>query len=711
MRFASRSGQILLTVLLAGLCLSTPSAAQQRDFSGANSLGSTAPEPGIPAVPILRTGAQQAATSSVTNPVTRVASAARATDPLVQLAQETRESTRRRILDTQRNSPWQIMHALLALRHDLLLKHQGRMVKAIDWISTGPTYQNQPWFEKTQFGGRAHPYNNPKWFEGHINQTLALMSMSGLPLDHEFGVGNGQKITLRDMLRNAQMTVNTREEVTWTLWALSRYLPPDAQWKNAAGETWSIERLVKMEVDKSLEGAPCGGTHRMFVLAHARNVYLRSGKPLQGVWLEAEHKIRRHIQTARMLQNSNGTLSSNFFRGREYKPDFEKRMWSMGHVLEFLMIALPQEELSEPWVRRAIEATCRDLLANRYVEVDCSPLYHAVNALSIYLERMTPPAPQAAVLDESTRTISDPNVLSEEKSNTEVPKPNVPAENASPKTDEPGTPAASMPEQSKEEQSNVESPDATPAAETADKMVPKPGGENTGGESLSPSQSGENVPAPVIPAAETPASNGEQPSDETSSATVPPSPTPTELMPVPTAPIREAATSKSAEESPTTVPSLAPEDAETSSASAPDIQIPPAAAARKADVSAGQPPAAQPAAPVDPGDVPVLRPTPPATPKQGTESPGRQPEGQRPSRTKTMLAGNEHQSLQDRLLSPNSHASSGSIRNAVPVLSTNGIWKRTSSDRKEAAAFFPHVVIRPAVDEPLVTPTSATELK
>jgi hypothetical protein len=343
------------------------------------------------------------------------------TDPLVKLVYQTREAQRRRLLSTAEHTPWQIMHGMLALREEFLIRHNGQPVSCLEWIKSGPTFQNENWFEKTQIRvltgrgnnayemmtvGRGHPYNKAYAFEGHINQFVAIMSMSGVPLETQFQTPQGP-VSMCDMLTYAKMTVNEKEEVTWTLWALSRYLPSDAEWINANGEKWSIERLVKIETAKSLQGAPCGGTHGLFALAHARNVYLRTGKPLVGVWLEAEQKIRRYIQTARMQQNSNGTLSSNYFRGREYKQDFDKRMGSSGHLLEFLMMALPSQELNASWVRRAIEATSNDLMANRKSIVSCSPLYHATSALSIYVDRVAAVAPKIAQGAPKTLSISN----------------------------------------------------------------------------------------------------------------------------------------------------------------------------------------------------------------------------------------------------------------------------------------------------------------
>lgn len=334
-------------------------------------------------------------------------------DPLVKLAWETREATRRRLLSTAQHTPWQMMHGLLGLRQDFLITHNGEAVNGLEWIKAGQTYQNEPWFEKTQHGGRAHPYNKPYWFEGHINQSLAILSQCEVPLDTTFGTPKGP-ITMRDMLKNAQMTVNEKEEVTWTLWALCTYLPPDAKWVNARGEQWSIERLVQVEVGKPVGGptSPCGGTHGLYALARARNIYMATGKPLRGVWYQADQKIKKYIQISRVNQNANGTLSSAFFKGKEFKQDFDKRMASTGHQLEFLMMALDERQLKEPWVRRAVEATANDLMSNRKEYVSCSPLYHATNALTLFLERTVPSERQQNVAQRPpAKTISNSKEL------------------------------------------------------------------------------------------------------------------------------------------------------------------------------------------------------------------------------------------------------------------------------------------------------------
>ena len=484
-------------------------------------------------------------------------------DPLVKLVYETREAQRRRLLSTAEHTPWQIMHGMLALREEFLIRHNGQPVNCLEWIKTGPKFENENWFEKTQIRvltgrgnnsyemmtvGRGHPYNKPYAFEGHINQFVAIMSMSGVPLETQFQTPQGP-VSMRDMLTYAKMTVNEKEEVTWTLWALSRYLPSDAEWINANGEKWSIERLVKIETGKSLVGAPCGGTHGLFALAHARNVYLRTGKPLVGVWLEAEQKIRRYIQTARMQQNSNGTLSSNYFRGREYKKDFDKRMASSGHLLEFLMMALPSQELNSPWVRRAIEATSNDLMANRKAFVSCSPLYHATSALSIYVDRVhaaaTPDIAQApskthsisnnAEIKTADASFSKPVVENSEAVKTPVMESSGVDSNGAPKaltgpvTTVPDTPEKSSP--TSVEPAPVEPAPVEPAPVEPAPVEPAP-------VEPAPVEPAPVEPTPVAPTPAEPTPAEPTPAEPTPAEPTPAEPTPAE--PTPAEPVSEA---------------------------------------------------------------------------------------------------------------------------------------------------------------------------
>ncbi|MEX2285560.1 MAG: hypothetical protein WD648_00645 [Planctomycetaceae bacterium] len=326
-----------------------------------------------------------------------------AIDPLAKQVDEAIRVSSRRYLNAGTHTPWQIIHGVLALRQDYQLQLGDKKVNAIEWVSDGPSFGGEQWFQKTQFGGRAHPYSYNYAFEGHPNQFLAYMSMSHLPLEHTFKAGN-DTITVGDMVRNAQAEVNTAEEQTWTLWALSHYLESDAEWQNRYGEPWSIERLVEIEARRQVQTAACGGTHSLFAISNARNVYFMTGKPLRGAWLEADQKIKRYVQETRYNQNSDGTFSTNYFRGRGFSNDFVTRIGTTGHTLEFLMLALPEPSLKEEWLRRAVAALCTDLIEHRKEPAECGALYHGLDALVIYRERTNP---QTTVASDQTSAATD----------------------------------------------------------------------------------------------------------------------------------------------------------------------------------------------------------------------------------------------------------------------------------------------------------------
>lgn len=298
------------------------------------------------------------------------------------------EVSSRRILTANVHSPWQIFHGLLALKQDFQLNLDGKKVNAIQWISTAePRFDNQPLLMKTAHGGKFHAFTRPYAFEGHPAQFLALLSQSDLPVGHTFKVGS-ESITLGNIINNTMKEVNTQEEVTWVLWGLQHYLKPDTQWVNQHNEPWSIERLVQIETAAPVVGAPCGGNHRLFALTRTRDKHLKAGGKLVGIWAQADHKIRQHIEIARSLQNYDGSFSAKFYETSGFENDLNKRFNTTGHTMEFLSIALPEERLNEPWVRSAVAVLCNDLIVNRQRQIDCGPLYHTLNSLIIYRERI-----------------------------------------------------------------------------------------------------------------------------------------------------------------------------------------------------------------------------------------------------------------------------------------------------------------------------------
>jgi hypothetical protein len=151
-----------------------------------------------------------------------------------------------------------------------------------------------------------------------------------------------------------------------------------------------MERLVRINNQAQVTTAPCGGTHQLFALSLARNSYMQKHGRLNGAWLEADQKLQSYIAAAKAGQNPDGTFSSAMFKGRGYSNDFNERIKSSGHMLEWLMAALPERRLSEQWVRSGVEAVARDLVNNANQPADCGPLYHALHSIILYRDRVAP---------------------------------------------------------------------------------------------------------------------------------------------------------------------------------------------------------------------------------------------------------------------------------------------------------------------------------
>ena len=309
-------------------------------------------------------------------------------DPFLQDLDEAIEVTGRRHLNADAHSPWQIFHAIHAMRRNCVLKSKSGNVNAIEWISTTePTFANEPLLLLTPQGARFHPYTKKYYFEGHPGQFVALLTQSNLPLTHPFHV-QGKVVTMNDLVNQLQKQVNDREEMTWILWALQHYLELDATWNNQQGEAWSIPKMVERETSAAIVGAPDGGTRRLFVLSLALNKYLRQGGVLKGIWFAADQKIKQYLEIARAAQNSDGTFSAEFFKGHGHTNDVNYRFNTTGHTLEFLAVGLPEDRLDEPWIRKAVSVLSRELVQHQTTEIDVGPLFDSLNALMLYRERI-----------------------------------------------------------------------------------------------------------------------------------------------------------------------------------------------------------------------------------------------------------------------------------------------------------------------------------
>jgi hypothetical protein len=295
------------------------------------------------------------------------------------------EHNGRRLLSSEQHSTWDIMHGVLGYGADFRIRvgSKGRIVRAVDFICSEATVGGQPPFFAASHGVKAIEGAGA---QGHPDQFLAILAQIDVPRTQPIKI-DGVTHTLADLVSQAQADYEAGHEASWTLIALATYLPIDASWKNQSGTPYTIADLVSAEVAVEPRGAACGGTHNLYALAYALARHQASDGTLTGVWQQADSKLAQYVQLARAYQNPDGSFSSNYFVGPGSSSDPETVLYTTGHMLEWLMIDLPDSEWQQPWVTNAIGALVSAFDRVKTQPVGCGALYHACHALRLYQQR------------------------------------------------------------------------------------------------------------------------------------------------------------------------------------------------------------------------------------------------------------------------------------------------------------------------------------
>ena len=112
---------------------------------------------------------------------------------------------------------------------------------------------------------------------------------------------------------------------------------------------------------------------------------------MTGVWQEAAELVENCRQAAQETQNSDGSLSVNFFGRPGFAADVKEALHSTGHTFEFLVLTSNDQQLREPWMVRAASFLCSLLRSTDDVELECGALYHGMHGLVLYRQRLFGP--------------------------------------------------------------------------------------------------------------------------------------------------------------------------------------------------------------------------------------------------------------------------------------------------------------------------------
>jgi len=301
---------------------------------------------------------------------------------------QTLAAYQRRPLNTAHHTPWEVMHGFIAFGIPTRVRvggPAGDPVNAIGWMNTGGRCHGQVMLAAS--GDRLTALRGIG-VQGHSAQYLAILAQCRVALNSPITV-QSKSFTVADLVKEEQLACKSGTELTFALIGLAHYLPTDATWEARDGKEWSLERLVAEEIEQPIRGAPCGGTHRLFGLAYACQRRLRATGGLDGVYLRADRFVRDYQQFAlTKLQNRDGSFSTEWFKyPADREDDIDRKIQTTGHILEWLVASLDQEELFQPRVTAAVEFLSAALAREPAREWKIGPLGHALHALTIYQER------------------------------------------------------------------------------------------------------------------------------------------------------------------------------------------------------------------------------------------------------------------------------------------------------------------------------------
>ncbi len=311
---------------------------------------------------------------------------------------EVLEATYDRRLNLQEHAAWQILHGALAFGREFRVEREpgGEMIAAVDHLLDGGTlkgWTTRPGIELDAASGRrglqAVLESGSQSGQGHTDQWLAVLAQCQLEATQTILVDD-HRYTMADYVDQVKWDVprNVAQEYSWTLIGLTTYLPTEHAWTASDGQSWSIERLVEIELDQDLADSACGGTHRLIGVTMALNQHLAQGGRLTGVWARADEVIQQAISEAQTYQNADGSFSTNYFQRPGNSPDLAQNLGTTGHTLEFLTLAMTDQQLQQPWVARAVLNLCDLFRKTQHVALECGALYHAAHGLVLYRQRV-----------------------------------------------------------------------------------------------------------------------------------------------------------------------------------------------------------------------------------------------------------------------------------------------------------------------------------
>ncbi len=315
------------------------------------------------------------------------------------------DNLKKRQLSSDIHGAWQILHGILAYGREFKLQTSQGNVSAFDYILAGGAVKGFDLRSGDRFADGADTSNQDplltrgirtdldpgtKLGQGHRDQWLAYLTTCNLPINQVFPTAEGPRrldLWLRQM--EWDIPLNFEQEYSWTLMSLMPFRATTHRWKARDDNEYSIESLLRSELNRFSPDSACGGSHRLVAIAITLNKRKAEGGPMAGVWADAQSLVDLAIEQALEYQNADGTFSSNCFERAGWSLDLSTAIGTTGHTLEFIAVAGSDELQKSVAIVRAAASLCRLLEQTAELDLECGALYHALSGLKIYRQRIS----------------------------------------------------------------------------------------------------------------------------------------------------------------------------------------------------------------------------------------------------------------------------------------------------------------------------------
>lgn len=289
-----------------------------------------------------------------------------------------------RPLNTGDRSPWEVMHAMLGFEvHSRVLQGgpNGQPITTVGWLCFNQPCRDRTLMYLNEEGGLRVKVGPA--LQGHHGQLLALLAQARVRSDYPMRVDD-KEFTVVDLIEMEKATCYPKTELTFKLIGLQRYLDIEDTWVNDQGMNWDFPTLLREEMRQPVLTAACGGTHRLSGLSLTVKKRQASGLPVDGAYAEAAKFVANYQNYAYRLQNKDGSFSTSWFKGPGDEEDIDRRLKTTGHILEWMIYASTEEQLTNYRMVRAVNYLTNIMYANRTRDWEAGPLGHAVHALVLY---------------------------------------------------------------------------------------------------------------------------------------------------------------------------------------------------------------------------------------------------------------------------------------------------------------------------------------